>query len=271
MLPASQVYKVERWGKARVQQVRSLLARPGQKRTLLVSGVQRSGTNMVLNTLDGSLQTAVFHERDPRAFDDYALRDLACVRHLRETAPAPTVVFKALLEAGRLAELMAELDAAAIWVFRSYPDMVNSYVRTWPGGRNKLDQIVAGEALDDWRAQGLSGDTLGMVRRHYDPAMSDAEAIALFWVYRNQMFFDQGLAERTDVLPVFYDDLVARPTVVSRIICQFAHIPFTPKMARSVRSGSVRKNAPPPLRPEIAALCDDMMARLAGVYDPIFR
>lgn len=254
-----------------MQQARSLLARPAEKRPLLVSGVQRSGTNMLLGILEASLQTAVFREGDARAFDNYALRDLAAVQRLIADAPARTVVFKALLEAGRLGDLMAALDAPAIWVFRSYPDMINSYLRTWPGGRNKLDQIVAGEGLDDWRAQGLNADTLELVRRHYDPAMADGDAIALFWVYRNQMFFDQGLAERTDVLPVFYDDLVDRPTVVSRIICQFAHITFTPRLIRSVQSSSVRKHAPPALRPEIARLCDDMLARLQGVYDPIFR
>ena len=271
MLPSSQAQKVERLRKAGMQHVRGLLARGQSKRPLLVSGVQRSGTNMLLGVLEASVETSVFREGDPRAFDNYALRTVDEVQRLIAASPAPTVVVKALLEAGRLSELMAALDASAIWVFRGYQDMINSYVRTWPGGRNRLDQIVAGEALDDWRAQGLTPATLEVVRRHYDPSMSDADAIALFWVYRNQMFFDQGLAERTDVLPVFYDDLVARPTVVSRIICQFAHITYTPKLIRSVKSSSVRKNEPPALRPEIAGLCDEMLARLQGVYDPIFR
>ncbi|MBK1696033.1 sulfotransferase domain-containing protein [Rhodovibrio salinarum] len=268
MLPSAKIDRVWKWQKTGLHQALRLLARPSDKRILLVSGVQRSGTNLVLGTLDASLDTSVFFEGDPRAFDRFALRDVECILNLTEQANTSLVVFKSLLEAGELADWMDATGASAIWVFRSYTDMVNSYLRKWPGGRNRLDEIADGRALEDWRARGIRDETLDMIRQHYDPAMSDADAIALFWAYRNQMFFDQGLADKTNVLLLFYDDFVRRPAVVGRQVCRFAQIPYTPSLTRAVKTSSLKKNDPPRLRPDITELCEEMMARLKAVYEP---
>ena len=44
------------------------------RRYLFVGGVQRSGTNMLMDVLERSYETDVYHERDPRAFDGYQMR-----------------------------------------------------------------------------------------------------------------------------------------------------------------------------------------------------
>ena len=48
--------------------------KPSQKLTVFVAGVQRSGTNMLMDALERSFETDVYHERDPRAFDNYLMR-----------------------------------------------------------------------------------------------------------------------------------------------------------------------------------------------------
>ena len=69
---------------------RARARRGGPPLTLLVAGVQRSGTNMVMDVLERSLETDVYHERDPRAFDNYEMRPLEVIRGLRARSPRIT-------------------------------------------------------------------------------------------------------------------------------------------------------------------------------------
>ena len=70
MLPSAKIDRVRKWRKTGLHQALRLLARPNDKRILLVSGVQRSGTNLVLGTLDASLNTSVFFEVESVVGDD---------------------------------------------------------------------------------------------------------------------------------------------------------------------------------------------------------
>ena len=58
--------------------------------------------------------------------------------------------------------------------------------------------------------------------RSFDTAaMTPETAAVLFWVVRNQLYFDLGLDRRDDVLLVSYDDFVAEPEVQMRRLCAF--------------------------------------------------
>src|ERR1700721_775604 len=59
---------------------------------VFVGGVQRSGTEMVMDVLERSPDTRVFHEQDPRAFDRFELRADEVIRPLARSV-APCVVF----------------------------------------------------------------------------------------------------------------------------------------------------------------------------------
>ena len=47
------------------------------KTVILVSGVQRSGTNMIMDFYDRSLETTVFHETDKRVYEFLSLAHVA--------------------------------------------------------------------------------------------------------------------------------------------------------------------------------------------------
>ena len=102
-------------------------------RVVLVSGVQRSGTNMLMDALERHWDTDVYHEYDSRAFERYYMRDMATISALHSRCKARFFVIKALLEAHLLREIGRSFPGTRfVWVFRNYADMINSHMVSWP-------------------------------------------------------------------------------------------------------------------------------------------
>lgn len=255
----------------RVEKSVCQLARPQRTAgllTVLVPGVQRSGTNMMMDVLEQSLDTAVFHETDRRAFDGYYLRPLPRLLDLRAKCRAPFFVLKALLDSHMTAELMSYLaPAKAIWIYRRFDDMVNSNLLSWPGGRNQIEDLMCDPLKTGYRARGMTAETLATVRAHYRPGMSDASAIALFWYYRNQLFFDQRLDSDPHVLLLRYEDIVTQPVPAIQRTCAFLGLGYSDRMGAEIHAQSVGRRPPADITPEIRTLCDGMMARLDQAFD----
>lgn len=243
-----------------------LSARSGSPRTVFVAGVHRSGTNMLMQILEASYETDVFHENDERAFSTYMMRDLRIIRSLVTGSRAPVVVVKALHEAHKLTELLDTFaPATGFWMVRYFDDSVNSMLKRWPGIRNMIEALVEDRNAADWRGRGMTDETHAVVRAHYRPDISDATANALFWYYRNQLFFDQGLDHDPRVLAIDYEELVGGPDAQVEKIATFTGIPCTDKMRRISHSESVRKSIPPDISADVRALCDAMHRRLTLV------
>lgn len=68
-----------------------------QRQAFFVTGVQRSGTNMVMDLFEADMGTEVFHETDSRAFHNYELRSFDVLSRLVDETAAPITIFKALL------------------------------------------------------------------------------------------------------------------------------------------------------------------------------
>ena len=93
----------------------------------LVAGVQRSGTNMLMDVLERSFETDVYHERDRRAFQDYLMREASAIKRLAGKSSGRVFVIKALCELDQLPFLMEEFTPAKVlWIVRGYNDMINS-------------------------------------------------------------------------------------------------------------------------------------------------
>jgi hypothetical protein len=232
-------------------------------RVIFLSGVQRSGTELCMDLLDLSFHTGVYHESDARAFEDYRLRSLPVLQDLIRRSSAPTVVFKCLLDNDLLSDLMASIpNSKTIWVFRHYGDMINSFVRSWPEGRARIDDIVKDRNAGGWRGRGMTDATHELLKRVYRVDLANADGIALFWYYRNQLLFDQELDSDERVLLLQYDALVQEPKAYIEEIEAFCGIRILSYAASRVYKSSVRKEDSPRIAPEIKALCDDMLMRL---------
>ena len=87
--------------------------------------------------------TDVYHERDPRAFDNYMMRELPVIRRLVEQSRAPHFVIKCLCELDRLPALMSEFQPSkALWIVREYRDAVNSALVSFGRFSQQIDRIV---------------------------------------------------------------------------------------------------------------------------------
>ena len=236
-------------------------------RALYILGVQRSGTTMLIDCLERNPEIEVYGE-DSAAMVDWRLRDNETIRRLIMSSPCKVVTFKPLTDSHRAAELLAlSPGSAAIWAFRRFEDRANSAVAKF--GTNNQELLAAlsrGERLDAWQALGLSPGNFDLIRSFDYQAMSAQSAAAVFWYVRNSLFFDQGLDERDDVLPLAYEELVANPGPVLRSLCQFMGCTFRDSMISEVHEKSVGKK-PSNIDARVAALCEPMYQRLRSAQE----
>ena len=68
----------------------------GYQMPVFIFGEQRSGTNMLINTLNHSIDTDCYFETDDKAFDNYQLRDCKTIQKIINDSYAKCVIFKAI-------------------------------------------------------------------------------------------------------------------------------------------------------------------------------
>lgn len=253
--------------KAATQRLRALAGHRPERRPVFLAGVHRSGTNMMIETLEWHPRTQVFREGDPRAFDSFLMRPRPVIEALIDRSPADRVVVKALHETEQLSELLRlRPGAQAIWMFRDWRDVVNSILARWPGGRNGVDRILQGVDTASWRGRGMRAETRARLTAVYRPELDDASVNALFWIFRNQLLFDQGLDADDRVALIDYDALMRAPAPQLTALATFLEVPLPPRLLRVASADKIRKKPPPTVVPEVAALADEMLARLRDAH-----
>lgn len=237
--------------------------RPAQpRRHVFVAGMQRSGTNMLMDLIERSTHTDVYHERDPRAFDNYMMRELPVIDALAERSRAPHFVIKCLCELDRLPSLMDHFTPSkALWIVREYRDAVNSALVSFGHFKQQIERVAKGQAEGEWFAGGMSAGTQSLVRELWHPDMNEASAAALIWYFRNLLFFQMGLDRNPDVRLLSYEALVTSPVEQCEQVFGFLGLPFSTFITRKVFASSISKKAPPPIDPGVARLCDELTQR----------
>lgn len=247
---------------------------------VFIVGCQRSGTKMLLNTLDRSPETWSHDHRlvDPIYFfrhdPAYAktpdgglsrLREPALLRRLIERCPAPVVVFHAIAEAQQADTLLERYPGAkVVWIYRNYADVANSAVRKWGDHQKDVIRRFRDQEWDrlKWRGERVSRETTERLAQSYSDDLSSQEGAVLFWYLRNHWYFTLRLDTHDRVMLVKYEDLVAEPLVHFARLFAFVGLPFAPSYVSAVHAASVGKDAPPVLREGIRALCDALLAAL---------
>jgi hypothetical protein len=230
---------------------------------VFVAGMQRSGTNLLMDVLDASHATQVFHETDPRAFRNYEMRDRDVIRQLARTCPAPVFVVKALCELDRITPLMQDfVPAKTLWVVRDWRDSVNSAVKSFGNFVPQWDRLAHGNGTDGWRGRGMSGATRDLLRALYRHDAGEAEGAAIMWYYRNVLFFEQALEQDPRVRLVFYEDMVRDPMRQGAAVYDFLGLSgFNADIASRIHAASVGRRAPPEIAHAVAGLCDTLHTR----------
>jgi hypothetical protein len=242
---------------------------PGQARAAFVVGVQRSGTNMVVRGVESDPSVKVYNENSRKAFERFQLRGPEAVRGLVTDDRHRLVLFKALCDSHRTADLIDEVGAytpaRAVWVYRGVDDRVRSAVSKFGDvNRRVMAEIAAGEGRGRWQAQRLSAESLELVRDVRPESLSAESGAALFWLVRNRLYFEQGLHERDDVHLVGYEQVVADPEGVGRALFAFLDLPFSAGSVGHVDARSARTRPPLDLDPRVRAACERLEHELAA-------
>jgi hypothetical protein len=252
------------WRNAKALRQR-LLPRPVAQH-VFVAGMQRSGTNLLMDVLDASADIQVFHETDPRAFERYEMRDLAVIQQLTQTCPAPVFVIKALCELDRIKSLMDTFaPAKTLWIVRDWRDSVNSAIKSFGNFVPQWKRLAHGDT-SDWRGRGMSPVTRELLTAMYREDASEAEGAAIMWFYRNALFFEQQLAVDPRVCVVFYEDLVQHPMREVAAVYDFLGLQsFNRRIAGRIHASSVKHRSPPDISPAVSKLCDELLARFRAL------
>lgn len=261
--------KLERWLLlARKRLTHTLHTGRNGQRFVFVAGAQRSGTNMLMDLLERSTMTDVYHERDTRAFQDYVMRDPEVIRSLADRSRAPVFAIKSLCELDRLPRLLNEFQPSQlIWIVRDYRDMINSALVSFPSLPGSVEKIYHDRSAAGWRSKGMSDDTYEQIRRLYRPGMDAPSAVALFWYMRNVLFFENGFDRDPRVALTQYEQLVTDPDRELRRVFDFLGLDYSPFVSRHVFASSIRRREAPSLDPAIDALCADLLSRFQVVRD----
>lgn len=236
--------------------------RQGPAAVAFIAGVQRSGTNMLMDVLERSLLTDVYHERDARAFDNYSMRDIDTIAALHRRCRAPHFIIKSLCELQRLPQLRRRFPGSRIvWIVRHYDDVVNSMLVSFRNHASQIRRLAQDKLAVDWRGEGMSDATQALLRRFAGPELSDASGAALMWYLRNVLFFEQGFDRDEGVLLVSYERLVAAPQAEFARIFAFLGLAYRPWHSRRVVASSVGRRQPPAIDPAVRMECDALLGR----------
>ncbi len=233
---------------------------------VFVFGLQRSGTTMTMHVLQSCPDVLVYNEHDNnRVFQRCLLRDEETVQKAIDECPYPFVAFKPISDSHRAAEIVDRYESArALWLFRDYQDVANSSMRKWENSTRAISLVCEGQTGGGWFQDGISPQTLEVLRSVYNKSLSPHDLLCLVWWARNNLFFEQGLQDRTDFKPVFYDALVEDIEHRFAEIMDFLSIPFRPWTISQVHGESVRRHGATVLDQRVEQLCRDLRERLIG-------
>ena len=242
-------------------------ATPGTAMPVFLVGVQRSGTNMIVHGLQRCPEFEVYNENHRRAFTSFRLRSDETITEIVASSRHAFVLFKPLIDSHAVDHLLDDLPFAtrgrALWAYRNVDDRVRSSIAKFGDSNLRaLADIASGTGMDRWEAEGLTDESLELIRSFDYLRMSPASASALFWYLRNSFFFSLRLDRRTDVLPVSYDAFVRDPESEMQVVCRFLDYPWRPTIVAHVKKRERSPRPPLPVEPRIRELCDELLDRL---------
>jgi hypothetical protein len=195
-------------------------------------------------------------------------RPLPWVKERLAAERARFVVTKPLVESHRAHELLDALpEARVVWLYRHYLDVARSNLNFF-GPRNGIDDLrpLVTDEPDNWRSEGQPEHVRQTVREHFAEDMDELSAAALFWWTRNALFFHQDLAREPRAAVIRYDDLVTAPAAVMQATYRWLDLPYPgDRITGDVFASSVGRGRDRTLAPGIAALCEQMYARLEAL------
>jgi len=243
------------------------------KDILFIVGCQRSGTTLMSHVFDRDFNTYVFGEHDSRIVKDYAardirLKDLAVVKETIAQQRASLVILKPLSETQNTVTLLNYFPGSrALWVYRNYEDVVESNLKIFgmQVGMVNLGGVLKGNA-DNWRSNGYSEETRRILRQHFSEDMNPYDAQALFWLARNNLYFELGLDQDPRVYLSHHDDFITKPIDSMKRLYRFLGRDFPGNEILEEVNAVPKRKAKSEISPEIRSLCASLQEKLDRIY-----
>jgi hypothetical protein len=238
------------------------------KAPVLIAGLQRSGTTMLMNIFHMHPDTEVFDEaRSSDAFLEFRIRSLDAVRQGIEASHYRFPCFKVIADSHILPSIMQGLPGAKVlWMYRQPGPNAASRLKKWGHATAAIRAVCEGRPGGGWFAEGVSGP----VQRHLQALeranFSDFDYACLAWWARNNLYFELSLDQEPSVRLLRYETLVAEPEPTMRALYQWIGMPWSERSMRFVHARSMRKPNLPALDPQVESLCNDLLRRLDDVH-----
>lgn len=176
---------------------------------IYVGGVQRSGTNMLMECFEGCKDVCVYHDINKMAYDKYQLRNDEEIEKIINSSFASYVVFKPLLDIDRIPGLRERFkNSFVIWIYRDYEAVVLSMKKAFPNSREEIDEVMEGQCRS-WRGRHFTSDVLAKIAPLFRSDLNQDEALALAWLSRNMFFTESGIANDRNTIVLSYDRFCA--------------------------------------------------------------
>lgn len=234
---------------------------------LFIFGQQRSGTTMLMDCFHFHQDIDVYDERDDSvAFTDYRLRNYSVIDELIVKSKFKYACFKSLADSHLASDVIdAFPNGKFIWMYRSYQDVANSYLRKFPHATEAIKKVIENKPGGGWFQEGVSERSAEIIRDIYIPSMSEFDLASLAWWLRNELFFEKNLYKNKDLLLISYGSLVQSPKeYMPRIFsaCGIEDDKQNP-IYKYVHNKSIAKNKYPDLHPSVKQLCEKLTQRLS--------
>jgi hypothetical protein len=244
-----------------------------KKSPVLIAGLQRSGTTMLMNIFHLHPETDVFDEaRESKAFFDFRIRSVDIVRQVIADSHFRFPCFKIIADSHILPAIMRGLpDAKVIWMYREYSANAASRLKKFPHATAAIRAVCEGRLGGGWFAEGVSTAIRRSLQGLDRSGFSDFDYACLVWWVRNQIFFDLGLATDPRVRLLRYETLVVDPRSTMNDLFRWLDMPSSGQSMRFVHAQSLFKRDLPSLDPQVETLCSGLQQRLDEAHERQWR
>ncbi len=248
------------------------LFRAHPKTTLFIFGCQRSGTTHLERLFRADPRSVVFGEFSELSIDPAKTvwPELPELGRRINAAHGDFVAARSLLASHKAAEILDAIEGArAVMMFRQADEVVASMMRKWPGDFEEISRRVETDASGHWDLEKLWLDIHACIDDLSDAEPgSDArrrDIYALYWVRRNEIYFDLGFDRDDRIRLLDYRTLLNEPDVCMAALT--TSIGFAPP--RLAFPLTTRRINPPVRKPgylsdRVRLMCDALYDRLSA-------
>jgi len=244
---------------------------------LFIFGVQRSGTS-ILSSVIGELPEVKYYPETNAEINSENKKEGGQTIRLKKydevemlfnnvLSKYKLIISKPLVESQNAAEILMRFDESiGFWNYRSPLDVVSSHIAKWniPKPSVYFGPIL-NQSEDNWRSQNLTRNCIDIFHSHYDSSMSIVDAVALNWLIRNQLFFEQKLEVNEKVSLINYERLVSENDYLQNKINKVDINIIIKQQRHQFNISSMGKGSRLYISPKLAEQCEIMYSSFEDV------